>query len=638
MLAEDILGNEMTQLGENITNWAKDYIGTDFEFRENQFDVIYDICSRVINNETPTQIIEAPTGSGKSLILIISAGVLFKYYGLKSYILCSDLSLFKQYDDYIANHDALNHEFGRIKGQSGSNYECSQNHRPVVSGQCRLAKVAWHKLFFGHKSFKCASYCPYVKARKKALMAGVTLMTYQLYLRSVVLSKTAESGDSTDLMMFKSRPIIFCDECHNIPQIVQGAFCPTIRESIIENYQILWKYAMDMNNTLFKDEFSEQMEASARSIASTEQDLITNFRIIWDILIDENSTNEQLIEALQKLREFNKKFGPISEDIHSSLAKAIEQKDYIAPERVRAYEKCDWIGRFDGLIESYLMVIDSAGIDYLVRNVTKEEYEEDKVTGRRMKSKYPYSIAFTCAKEDFLINTWFIQTSKYQVLTSATVGGEHSFIENCGISNYEYTALPSTFDYTNSPIYYLGRWKMSNAFREQNFPLIRNAIYELCNRFDNKKGIIQTWTYANAKEIYDNAPEALQSRMLLYNGSSAKQEIIEYHKTTEVPTILIGPTLNEGIDLPGDECRFIILMKMPYPYLGDNLTKAKMKLFPSWYENETAKTVIQAIGRGNRYHDDWCVTYILDGCFGQLFNKTRDQFPMQIKERLKFFS
>ena len=100
-------------------------------------------------------------------------------------------------------------------------------------------------------------------------------------------------------------------------------------------------------------------------------------------------------------------------------------------------------------------------------------------------------------------------------------------------------------------------------------------------------------------------------------------------------SILIGPTLTEGIDLPDDGCRFIIIMKVPFPYLGDELVKAKISLFPKWYNAETSNNIIQGIGRGNRHMYDWCVTYILDGSFKNLYDVTRNQYPFEMQKRIQ---
>ena len=64
------------ELKQHIIEWAEIHIGSSFEFREYQFDAVFDICLNILEGINHNQIIEAPTGSGKSLLNIISAGVL----------------------------------------------------------------------------------------------------------------------------------------------------------------------------------------------------------------------------------------------------------------------------------------------------------------------------------------------------------------------------------------------------------------------------------------------------------------------------------------------------------------------------------------------------------------------------------
>ena len=64
----------------NILDWVENNIGLDFSFRKYQLESIMFIIKSILNDNRETSIIEAPTGSGKSLICIICAGVLSKYY------------------------------------------------------------------------------------------------------------------------------------------------------------------------------------------------------------------------------------------------------------------------------------------------------------------------------------------------------------------------------------------------------------------------------------------------------------------------------------------------------------------------------------------------------------------------------
>ena len=92
----------INEIEYNIENIAKEVLGDDFKFRENQLEIIAKIVCNCIEEKInhQTHLVQAPTGTGKSIILIISALVLAECYNKKSFLLCSDLSLWKQYDDF----------------------------------------------------------------------------------------------------------------------------------------------------------------------------------------------------------------------------------------------------------------------------------------------------------------------------------------------------------------------------------------------------------------------------------------------------------------------------------------------------------------------------------------------------------
>jgi Rad3-related DNA helicase len=213
-----------------------------------------------------------------------------------------------------------------------------------------------------------------------------------------------------------------------------------------------------------------------------------------------------------------------------------------------------------------------------------------------------------------------------------------AFEDNIGIkyegSDTKFEIIPSTFDFTNSPVIIHSKYKMSYDKKAASFPEIKNMIYQIIRAFKGQRGMIQTGSYENAKRIYDTAPFDIKPRLQLYNNSQEKSWMIEMHKATD-DSVIIGPTLVEGVDLPGDLLRFIIIAKVPYPNLQDKLVKAKMNLFPQWYQSETANSIIQGIGRGNRFVEDWCVTYIIDGCFDNLYRQTRTQFPVELQKRIR---
>ena len=92
--------------------------------------------------------------------------------------------------------------------------------------------------------------------------------------------------------------------------------------------------------------------------------------------------------------------------------------------------------------------------------------------------------------------------------------------------------------------------------------------------------------------------------------------------------------MTEGVDLKGDISRFQVLCKVPYPYLGDKLIKKKMNKWKWWYPLQTAKTIVQSVGRSVRSVEDHAVTYILDSDWIRFYSKNSKYFPLDFKRSI----
>lgn len=84
----------------------------------------------------------------------------------------------------------------------------------------------------------------------------------------------------------------------------------------------------------------------------------------------------------------------------------------------------------------------------------------------------------------------------------------------------------------------------------------------------------------------------------------------------------------EGVDLPGDACRQVIIPVLMYPDRGDLFVQKRVGLPDGdrWYKIRTIQNTIQRLGRGLRSEDDWCVSHILDPSFARLYPQVKDEF------------
>lgn len=622
----------LEQIKQNILDWTSTYISEQFTFRKYQLESIMFLIKSIISDNRETTIIEAPTGSGKSFISLITAGVLDTYYGKKSYILCSDLFLWEQYREAIDKYNIKS--FGYLKGSQG-NYKCIQNGYDFKFGRCQLEKVSYHQLkdmkFIQNNMYTCVYKCDYMQQRFRAERSNVTLMTYQLWLHHMNLVKSEKPS-------FPQRDVIFCDECHNIPNIVQQFCTPVINPLYDINMigQIL-KYAEEHSINASDIDIPE-IKLSEDIMGKFDDTYVSKYHsgkvlnYINELYREFHNNYEKSSEAyriLEKYQNILKLLGELSENITDNIK---SYSTYNGGKITKAQQningKAQWCLNYISSVDNFITAVKSAGIDYII-----VEYNKDDKTGE-------YSYQLNCAKEDYMCSEYLLKHAGNKVMLSATVGGHSSFDENMGI---EFTRdkvsymckIPSTFNFDKSPIYYIPTYKMNYANKNNDFPNIIQLVNRVVSAHKSSRGIIHTGSYENAVQVLANAPYEIKNRLIIYSSSKDKNEAIAKLKSS-ADGILIGPTLTEGVDLPDDMCRFIIIIKMPYPNIKSQLVKKKIELFPSWYNSTTSNIIIQSIGRGVRNENDYCTTYIMDGCFTHLYEQTKEQYPDYIQKRIKY--
>lgn len=623
------------QIEEYVRKWTDEKIGKDFVFREHQLETITDIILNILLHKHHNYIVEAPTGSGKSLINIISAGVLADYFDLTSYILVSDLFLWEQYENFLKKHKHTG--IASLKGQTG-NYTCLLNHEDMKNADCRMSGLSWASMFnkstIEQYGYDCAYKCPYIKARKKAIKSKVCVMTYQLFL--FVMNNTTFNTDMYGNEIFKHHDVLFCDECHNIPGIVQQQYAPTITEKDFDKLECLYNGTTEGELRLFNLTDIEGFEDKLKDKGINDvAELRKRLNSFWKVWINDESRKDEDYPIMQEYLTILEGFAEHVKEYKFNISTKKLNKEALTKDEIEMFKICSWHENYMCHWHDFLDAINNTGLEYLIKEINISNEDQH------------ISCSFKCTKEDYLVYKYLLCNGKYKVFLSATVGGKNAYDENMGfrfdidedkseeLNESTMSVIPSTFNFEESPVWFLNKFKMNFKEKDISFHHLKNIIYSICTtKFQNQKGMIQTGSYAFARQLYDNAPYEVKKRMLIYNGSREKNTMIQIHQMSK-NTILVGPTLNEGIDLPGEDCRFIIILKVPFPSLGNKIVKEKIKLFPLWYNSTTSNEIIQGIGRGVRYNGDWCVTYILDACFWSLYLSTKEQYPEELQDRIK---
>ena len=214
---------------------------------------------------------------------------------------------------------------------------------------------------------------------------------------------------------------------------------------------------------------------------------------------------------------------------------------------------------------------------------------------------------------------------------SGTIISPDEFARSLGLkpSEIDFIDLESTFPPENRPIHVV-----------PVFPFIRDdevqARQEICKFMDDhillpgddKKTLIHSVSYRNAEFLLSNSRN--RTRMISYRNANGRTQALNRFKSSKKPLVMVASSMTRGIDLPYDNCRRIIMIKVPFPNLGDKQISKRAysgKRGELWYAVLTVRAIVQATERGNRTRKDYCEVWILDAKFIEFYRKWRYLFP-----------
>ena len=205
------------------------------------------------------------------------------------------------------------------------------------------------------------------------------------------------------------------------------------------------------------------------------------------------------------------------------------------------------------------------------------------------------------------------------LLMSATIIDPNEFVTSLGIEeaglSWEIVNVPSTFPAENRPIYVRPVANMVYKEKEAEWPKLAKGIRDVLERHPDERVLVHTVSYALstflARELRTSGRP-----VTMYAKASERERVLEQFKRTR-GGVLLASSMDRGVDLPEDECRVVIVTKMPYMSLKDKQVARRMYQ-PNgqlWYSVQTIRSLVQMTGRHVRSADDIGYTYILDRQF-----------------------
>lgn len=216
------------------------------------------------------------------------------------------------------------------------------------------------------------------------------------------------------------------------------------------------------------------------------------------------------------------------------------------------------------------------------------------------------------------------------IMMSGTILNPNMLSKMLGIENEprDYIALPCPFPKENRPVIYVKFGKMSYYDKATTFKRAVPILKKILEKNSNNKGIIHSGNYGFNQWIM----KSIKNKRLLIHDSSTREKMLDHHLQSELETVLVSPSMINGVDLKDELSRFQVILKVPFPNLMSSKIKKRLETNPDWYNWKTLVDILQAYGRSIRSKHDWAETYILDSCFDQILNQN---IPEYFREALK---
>jgi len=158
--------------------------------------------------------------------------------------------------------------------------------------------------------------------------------------------------------------------------------------------------------------------------------------------------------------------------------------------------------------------------------------------------------------------------------------------------------------------------------------LVAAWIKQKMRKYPGRNTIVHL-TYKDVQEVKKFFPDCIA------NTKETKNEYILKFKSEG--GLFLAAACQEGLDLPGDECRLNLIPRLAKPNMGDPVVKKKLaqENGEEWYRLQILDTLIQQAGRSTRGVEDSSVTIVgdqnLKWYWGSVHKKINQDFNKVIR-------
>lgn len=220
------------------------------------------------------------------------------------------------------------------------------------------------------------------------------------------------------------------------------------------------------------------------------------------------------------------------------------------------------------------------------------------------------------------------------VIMSATLIEED--LKRIGLkrSQYDFLELPSSIDPARRPVYLFPCARMRYDMSDEEEQKCFDGMDLVLKCRPGWRTLIHTVSYGRMLKVGERSKHAhrITTHQNFQTGS-----VLKWFKEDSPPDAVVAtPAMHTGVDLPDDQCRLQILLKVPFPDTRDPVVAARRQSMPKYLYYAAMKYTVQAAGRAQGRHEtDYGEMWILDSNALWFFEQAKDFMPEYFRPAVK---
>lgn len=641
-----------------------------FEARPQQVEMSKMVADAM--SEHYALLVEAGTGTGKSLAYLLPAALYAKGSGMPVFISTNTINLQEQLikkDIPLLKkqlQEQCGEDFSAVVVKGRSNYLCNRKWLSAVhsctaetlplylriahwlsvtvSGdfsELNLFGRDWDRVQnFASSGETCGSYlCPHYKhrcyinnVRNQAKKANIIIINHSLLLATSMI------GEGCNNILPPISNLII-DEAHQLETVAEKQFsCGITQKSFEKALHNLWQQEKLTNIVKYLQKIPDTEETV--NLLTEVNDLMAECK---DAAKDFFEISENIFVTNKK--PYDKQLRIVTQRYDEDLWQPVENS---LSNLILLTEKlCGLLGQiiaeFDSLDDPFFSVdlmgnfkITFANLKEF--NATAQAIINDKTAGGEecviwLEKRNPYEkVGWVVCPADIRIalNQYLYRDKLSLIMTSATLSSTDFkfFIDEIGLNQSEFTIkthqLTSPFDYKRNCRIMLAAdipdYTKTSEIKVQSE--IADCLYEIISASQGRALVLFT-SYAQQRGVYNLLKPRLAKdgiRVLGHGISGGRDNILETHKNSEKSCILGVNSFWEGVDIQGEALSLLVIVRLPFNPPNTPTTEAKFERLSKEGKNPFSEYSLpqaiirfkQGFGRLIRSKNDKGVVCVLD--------------------------